>query len=252
MLKKTAKLITVVAIMLLLASSLLYSKSKKNDEKRFQLGAGVNISTANLFGLIHSIKMTTNKDYTSLGLSQQASDELPDNIKQTIMIANIFASMEYAIQLRMLAHAVMIEADLIFLPVDNAASGRFDMLLTVNLGLRAPFWLMPYITAGANFTFSWYPGRVVDIENWRSTYGRNIAENFAWSPGINLKIGLDLKFKQFSAGVYYQYMVKDFNEFSKKFKRVFMDMTNSDSSSAFGMLFGSQSRFGVSVCWYLF
>jgi len=246
------KKIVVLIMLLFLMTGIVNAKSKKSDEKRFQFGIGILMSTSNLFGLIHSAKMAYEGDMSSTGITKTVADQLPMNVRQTVLVANIFASMEYAMQVRILVNIFMSEADIIFLPMDSAANGRFDVMMTVNAGVRLPFWIMPYAMAGVNFTFSWYPGRVVDFENWRTTYGANIFENFAWSPGMNIKLGLDVKFRNFSVGAYYVYMIKDFNEFGGKVKQVAEDMANGDFNTAGGMIFGSQSRFGASVCWYLF
>ncbi|HNZ26915.1 MAG TPA: hypothetical protein PLG34_04575 [Spirochaetota bacterium] len=245
------KAVALLAVFLLSTATLSFGKSSKTDESRPQVGLGINMSTANIFGFVQSISMIANKDYSSLGLSPEVADEVPENVKQTLAVANIFAAMEYSIQLRFLASVFMLETDLTILPMDNASSGRIDMLVGLNLGLRAPFWLMPYITVGANFTFSWYPDKIAKVETWRSLYGVKSAGNFAWSPGINAKIGLDIKFRRFSAGLYYTYVIKDFNEFTTRFRAVFMDISNGNTANAVGLLIGSQSRFGISVCWYL-
>ncbi len=245
------KAVMLLTVFLLSATTMSFGKSSKTDESRPQVGLGINMSTANLFGFIQSIQMISNKDYSSLGLTPAVADEVPENVKQALMIANIFATMEYSIQLRFLASIFMLETDLVLLPMDNASNGRIDMLVGLNVGLRAPFWLMPYITAGANFTFSWYPDKIANIETWRSLYGVQSAGTFAWSPGINVKIGLDVKFRGFSAGLYYTYAIKDFNEFTTRFQTVFMDIADGNTANAVGLLIGSQSRFGISVCWYL-
>jgi len=249
---KMVKKIVILILIIFLFSDVMNAKSKKNDEKRFQIGLGILMSTSNLFGLIHSAKMAYEGDMSSVGIDKATSDKIPLNVRQTVLVANIFANMEYAFQFRILANIFIGESDIVLLPMDSSSNGRFDMFITLNGGVRFPFWIMPYIMAGANFTFSWYPGRVVDFENWRTTYGSNIAENFAWSPGMNIKIGLDIKFRLFSAGVYYVYMIKDFNEFGGKVSQVANDLANGDYTTAGAMIFGSQSRFGVSVCWYLF
>lgn len=250
--KKGLKIVVVIIMTLLLSINVINAKSKKNDEKRFQIGVGILISTSNLFGLIHSAKMAYEGDMSSVGINKTIFDQIPLNIRQTVLVANIFANMEYSFQFRILSSIFIGESDIILLPMDNSSNGRFDMIITLNGGVRFPFWIMPYVMAGANFTFSWYPGRVVDFENWRTTYGSNIAENFAWSPGMNIKVGLDIKFRLFSAGLYYVYMIKDFNEFGGKVSQIANDLTNGDYSTAGAMIFGSQSRFGVSICWYLF
>lgn len=250
--KQIIKRIMIIILAVFLVTGTIDAKSKKKDEKRFQIGFGILMSTSNLFSLIHSAKMAYEDDMSSVGIDKQTSEKISLNVRQTVLVANIFANMEYAFQFRILANIFIGESNIILLSIDSSSNGRFDTVITLNGGIRLPMWIMPYIMAGANFTFSWYPGRVVDFENWRTTYGSNIAEKFAWSPGMNIKIGLDIKFRLFSAGVYYVYMIKDFNEFGGKVAQVANDMTNGDFNTAGAMIFSSQSRFGVSVCWYLF
>ncbi len=255
-----ARVISLVLV-LILSTVVVYAKSSKT-ENRFQIGIGISVSTNNLLGLIESVKMyeafeSKKSDYSFIGISADDQTKLKamdPKIQRAVMIANLFGAMEYGIQLRMLYKALMLESNLMFLPFDGTYNGRFDMMLTVNAGLRAPFWIMPYFLAGVNFTFSFYPGKLSTSENWKKKWGAT--DSFVWRPGVNLRLGLDIKFKGLSIGAYYQYTVKDFEEFSSLYSSIEKSVKESNAqyvqAQAFGMLLGAQSRFGASICLYLF
>ena len=228
---------------------------QKGDEKRFQLGFGGVVSTSNILGLIESAKMfksiKSGNDYDYPGISpeeQQALKDLDGAMQRAILVANILGAMEYGLQFRILWHVLMVEADLFVLPFDGSYNGRVDLLFTAMAGVRAPFWIMPYLLCGANFTFSFYPKEFATVENWKGDWAAT--ENFCFRPGLNVRVGLDIKFKSFSIGGYYQYCIKDFQEFSNWFED--LKASNVTPAAAAGMIFGSQSRFGVALCWYIF
>jgi hypothetical protein len=245
--------ILVISIVFVLAISVLtFAKTKKSDESRFQLGFGVMVSTSNLYGLIQNVQMSNNQ-YAGLTSEQVAAlESLPETTKRSIYIANILGGMEYAVSMRLLWSALMIESDLVLLPFDNSTNGRLDFLVNANIGVRAPFWIMPYITAGPTFTFSWYPSNVKDVtvESWKSAWGS--VGNFVWRPGLNARAGLDFKFRHFSIGAYYQYTIKDFQEFANMADYLVSNTTIKELPQAVGMVFASQSRFGLQLVWYLF
>ncbi len=230
----------------------------KWDENKFQFGIGATVSTGHLLGVIETGKMIdaenkTGTDYSFPGMTKEQADAyngLSKNMKTAIWVSNIFASMEYAIQARVLWNVLLVHADLGFLPMDSSYNGRFDMVLGVNAGVRAPFFIMPYVTAGVNFTFSFYPDKVVNIstENWKLNAKYGVAENFVFRPGINFVAGLDLKLGKFSIGGFYKYIIKDFDEFNYMYQQFKNDATRFDS--AVGLIFSSQSKFGVAVSFY--
>jgi hypothetical protein len=253
------KRIFVLAMVFVLAVSVLgFAKTKQSDESRFQLGFGFMISTSNLYGLIQNVKM--GYDIENSGLTQeeiaafQALSNANPNWARSIYIANIFGGMEYAINMRILWSALMFESDISLLPFDSSANGRLDFLVNANIGIRAPFWIMPYLTVGPTFTFSWYPSyanvKDVSIESWKSAWGS--VGNFVWRPGLNVRAGLDFKFRHFSIGAYYQYTIKDFEEFANMSSYIAGNTLVKDLPSAVGMVLASQSRFGAQVVWYLF
>lgn len=253
--KRIQKILGVIIILVLVLSVSIHAKSQKRDEKRFQLGFGAIVSTGNLLGIIESVKMSqaiqSGNDYDYPGISKEESEALNNldgAMQRAILVANILGSMEYGFQFRLLWNILMVEADLFVLPFDGSYNGRVDMLLQVMAGVRAPFWIMPYIIGGANFTFSFYPGQFTTLENWKGRWAAT--DNFAFRPGFNLRTGLDFKFKGFSIGAYYQYTVKDVQEYTLWYDAIVN--AGIAPNKAVGMIFGAQSRFGVSLCWYIF
>ncbi len=241
----------VISMLLLFSAGLSFAKTKM-DEGRFQLGFGVLVSTNDLLGMIENVRMMQGMSSGTAFQSSHMTDEqiqtfiqLDPSWQRAIVIANILGNMEYGLQLRLLYKALILETDLMFLPYEST-TGKLNFTWNLNAGLRAPFFIMPYLTGGVNFTFSVYPEAVSDVENWKSSWGS--LGKFSWRPGINFKAGLDLKFKRFSVGAYYQYMIEDFQEFSYMYERLLA----SDAAYAGAALFGSQSRFGASICWYIF
>jgi hypothetical protein len=243
---------------MLLFSSASFAASQKDSGKselRFQFGVGMMISTSNMAGLIESVKMAqkiaANKPYTFPGVTTAqatALNNLNGAMQRALLVANILGSMEYGIQARILWHIMMLESDLVLLPFGGSYNGRVDLLLTVMGGIRCPWWIMPYLLAGVNFTFSFYPAEFTKIENWKGKWAAT--DNFAFRPGMSVRAGLDFKFSGFSIGAYYQYSIKDFDEFGKWV--VSMKDSGISASEAAGIVFGEQSRFGAALCWYFF
>lgn len=249
---KLKKIFIVTFMLITLLST--YGKTKKIDEKRFQLGLGVAVSTSNLLGLIETVRMSQaieNKtDYDYPGMSEdeiEAFNDMSDAMRQAIMVANILAGMEYAVRAKLMVHMFIAHADLIFLPFDGSYNGRFDFLLGINAGIRAPFWIQPYFTTGVNFNFSFYPDKVTDVENWKNNAGYGVVDNFVFRPGINFVAGLDIKFRKWSIGAYYKYTIKDFAEFTDWYDA----LVELNGDQAAGMVFGAQSRFGVAFSLYI-
>jgi hypothetical protein len=236
------------------------AKTKNTDESRFQIGFGTVISTSNLLGMIENIRLYkameegTPYDYPGLSDKEKAAiNDLAKNMGRAILIANILGGFEYGIHTRIVWSALMVEGDLFVLPFDSSYNGRVDLMLTTNIGIRAPFFIMPYITAGVNFTFSWYPDQVSNIDSWKNW---GVFNNFVFRPGMNVRTGLDLKFKHFSLGAYYQYTIKDFDEFTGWWQQLTDNLYNEGiekaGEQAAGLIFAAQSRFGISATWYLF
>lgn len=253
--------IIIIGLIFLLAFSANAKTKKKYELKKLQFGFGGTIATGNLLGLIENVRMMSSlsagDEYSYPGMSDEQSAALEDmavSMRRAIMVANILGSMEYGLQFRILKHAFIFHSDLIFLPFEGSYNGKIDLLLSVNAGIRAPFFIMPYITAGLNFSFSFYPDKVVYVDTWKKDAGYGVVENFVWRPGMNTIVGLDIKFKKFSFGVYYKYTIKDFNEFGHWFGALVNDLEESTSAArerAAGMVFGSQSRFGITFTRYL-
>lgn len=245
--------ILLIAIFLIIFSSLIYSKSK-NDEMKFKFGIGGYISTSNLLGLIEDIKMyeaiKNDTDYEYPGLTdeqKEAFNNLSEGMRRAILVANILGGMEYGLHARILWKALISELDLVLLPFDGSYNGRLDFCIIPMIGIRAPFFIMPYIMLGPTFTFSFYPEEFAKFEEWKSNYAAT--SNFAFRPGINTRLGVDLKLGNFAIGGYYQHTVKDFQEFTSWYWHL---AASFGSAEAVGRILASQSRFGVVITFYIF
>lgn len=248
------KIKTVFLVLLLTGVLLmpLFSKSESNDEMNFQIGVGGLISTSNLLGLIESVKlynaMVNNETYNYPGLTpaqQAALKSINGSMARAIMIANILGAMEYGVSARFLWNILISEVDLDLLPLDGSYNGRLDLMLSPMIGIRSPWFIQLYAMVGVPFTFSFYPNNIT-IESWKIRWAAT--DHFAFNIGIIARLGLDLKFKSFSIGGYYQYTVKDFQEFIGWYN-AFRDIGVSPGEAA-GKIFAAQSRFGVALSYY--
>lgn len=246
----------IIFTILCLSISGIFAKTNngRNREQRIQFGFGGTIATGNFLSFIETCRMIYHAengvDYSFPGTSKQEFqhyNELSKNMQRAIWTANLFGSLEYNFQTRLLWNFFMAHADLGFIPMESSYNGRFDFALSVNAGIRAPFFIQPYLTAGVNFTFSFYPDKVANIENWKTKSGYGIIDNFAFRPGVNFVGGLDIKFSRFSIGVFYKYTISDFAEFSHWYE----ELTSKGAENAAGMIFGSQSRVGIAAIFYL-
>lgn len=266
------KIIILIPVLLLIHISMLQAVPRKNFEKRFQIGIGMNMATANLYNLISGFETMNALDsagdgagYDDLSPEQQTyiSREEFESLKnlsaayqRAMIVSNMFAGMEYGIQIRSLWNIFMSEADIALLPMNGAYNGRLDFSISLNTGVRIPFFIMPYIMGGFNMGFQFYPDNVRKIEPWKSSLGT--VGNFAFRPGFNVKAGLEIKFKKFSIGGFYQYVVKDIEEYSAWRETLQESLEQAGetgdgaSAKAAGLMFSAQSKFGLSVCWYLF
>jgi hypothetical protein len=222
------------------------------DTQKFHLGFGITGTTGNLLGLIENAKlydaMMNNKDYNYPGLTAEQKDavkKLNKGMIGALIAANVFASLEYGIRTRLMYHALISDIDFIFLPCDGSYNGRFDFEFVPTIGVRAPWFIMPYITLGPTFTFSFYPDKVSNIENWKTKAGYGVFDKFAFRPGLNLRLGVDVNFRKIMIGVFYQYEIKDFAEFTDFYNSI-IDSGFTQAEAA-GKVFGYQSRFGVSI-----
>ena len=251
---KKSKFLFII-VLLILVQFTTFSITKKFNEQKLQFGFGIMASSCNLLNLIENAKLyesvKNDTDYYFPGIDdeeQEALQELDGGMKRAILVANILGGLEYGAQFRILYNIVMFETDLIFLPFDGSYNGRLDLLLTPMVGIRAPFFIMPYLIAGLALTFSFYPSEFTCIEEWKGDWAAT--SNFAFRPGINTRIGLDLKIEGFSIGAYYQWTVKDFQEFSSWHWHIMN--AGYSSIEAAGRILAAQSRFGISICLYPF
>jgi len=249
---------TLVALFLMIFSmAFVWGEETKEsifswDTHKFHLGFGVTATTGNLLGLIENARLYdalyNNKPYDYPGLTTEQKDavmKLNKGMVRTLIVANMLASMEYGLRTRIMFHAFMSDIDLIFLPNDGTFNGRFDFELVPTVGVRLPWFIMPYLTAGPTFTFSFYPDKVANVENWKTKAGYGIYENFAFRVGLNIRTGIDLNFRRVMVGVFYQYEVKDFAEFTDFYNTILNG--GFTPAEAAGKVFGYQSRFGVSL-----
>jgi hypothetical protein len=251
------KKISIVIMLFILSLSFTWSETSKDsifswDTKQFHFGFGATITTGNLLGLIESAKLYdtlyNNKAYDYPGLTPQqqaAVSNLNKGMTSALIAANILATMQYGIRTRLMYHVFISDIDLIFLPCDGTYNGRFDFQLVPTIGIRMPWFIMPYITAGPSFTFSFYPDKVVDIENWKTKAGYGVVDKFVFRPGLNIRVGADLNFRRVTIGAFYQYEIKDFAEFTDYYNSIVQN--GFSSTEAAGKIFGYQSRFGVSL-----
>lgn len=231
----------------------LFGKNKP-DEMNFQLGIGGLISTSNLLGLIESVKlynaMVNDQDYEYPGVTEEQQEALKNingSMARAIMVANILGAMEYGLSARILWNVLIAEVDLFFLPFDGSYNGRLDFMAVPLIGVRSPWFIQLYAMAGVPFVFSFYPDKLTQIENWRTRWAAT--DNFAFRIGLMIRLGLDLKFKTFSIGGYYQYTIKDFEEFTA-WHNAFRDIGVTPADAA-GKIFAAQSRFGIAISFYL-
>jgi hypothetical protein len=252
---KGVKIFTITIIFMVLLTISISAKTQKDDELRFQFGLGWNISTGNLLGIIESVQlydaMTKGEDYNYPGLDeeeQEALQNLNGNMQRALLVANILGSLEYSLNARFLWNILISEVDITLLPFEGTYSGKLDLMVVPMVGVRAPWFIQPYVMAGVMFTFSFYPNEFTKIESWKGDWAAT--DNFCWRPGVNLRLGLDFKFKGFSVGAYAQYTVKDFQEFTSWWGTlVAAGMT---SAEATGRIIASQCRIGIVMDYYLF
>lgn len=166
------RLYFIILILLFTVMSLnpqLKETKQKHYEGRLQLGFGTTFSTNHILGVIESFQAMADErngkgEYKYPGLTDEeleAYKKLPQDMKTAVSVYSVFAALEYAVQARILWNAFITHADLSFIPMESGFNGgRFDMLLNVNAGVRLPFFIMPYITGGVNFTFSFYPEKL--------------------------------------------------------------------------------------------
>jgi hypothetical protein len=243
----------ITLVVLFCVSSLTFSKTTQSDEMKFQFGLGAFVSTSNILGLIEDVKMAQaikdndGTEYNFPGMTdsqREALGALNSGMQRAILIANILGGMQYGIHMRILWNVLIGEADLTLLPFEGSYNGRLDFSLTPMVGIRAPFFIMPYIMLGPSFTFSFYPANVADLESWRTNA---VFKNFAFAPGLNTRVGLDLKLGKFAIGGYYQYSIVDFQEFGGWFWQLTQNFSASDAAAR---IFSSQSRFGGIITFY--
>jgi hypothetical protein len=254
---KVFKKLIVLSCLMFISLSIGWGETTKEsifswDTKKVHLGFGITATTGNLLGLIENARLYNalynNQEYNYPGLTESektAVKNLNKGMLNTLIAANILATMEYGLRTRIMFHAFISDIDLVFLPCDGTFNGRFDFQIVPTFGIRAPWFIMPYLTAGPSFTFSFYPGKVADIENWKTKTGYGVADNFVFRPGLNIKTGIDINFRRFTIGAFYQYEIKDFAEFTDYYNAIIAN--GFTSSEAATKIFGYQSRFGVSI-----
>ncbi len=255
---KVAKKVFLVTLIMAMSLS-LFAKTEDNNwlqkELGFNIGFGVFANTSNLLGLIESARMAYALDqgqtyeFPGLDAEQQAAfNDMSLLMGRAMIVANIFSSLEYGFKTRITANMFIADFDVVVLPFDGNYNGRVDLMMTALAGIRAPFFIMPYFMMGVNFMFSFYPEEYTKLETWKGDWAAY--SNFVFRPGMVTRAGVDFKMGQFAIGAYYQWTVKDFEEFVGFFETLKTAYENDPSSAGMALL-GYQSRIGVSLTWYL-
>lgn len=248
--KKKFVLIFLIAVCIIMPS---YIYGKSLFDLSFQVGIGGFINSPNFLCFAENVRMAraihNNEPYSNIGMSDMQTMEfnsIQRSMRNAILVANVFGAMEYGIKFRLLYHVLMAEGDFSLLVFDGSFNSRTDLVLSADAGIRFPHRIMPYFIFGPNMTFSFYPEHFKNMEDWKSSQGAY--NQFMFRVGIHAKIGLDFKFKRFSFGFYYQYMIKDFDEFAGfcYAQRYIKDYTCAALS-----VFAYQSRVGASFVVYL-
>ena len=271
--KKTSILIIVFIFLTLMSIS---AKSRKNDEKRFQMGFGFTASSASVFNFVQSMNMALNTEYgyegllTKDGFKDGKPKYLTGAAKQALITSNMLAAMQIGFQMRFLAHVFFSELDIIAEPMTSVSQGHCDFTAMFDIGIRCPKWIMPYFAVGINGTFAIYPDNInnVDIRKgdsdqyvcWRNPDAQvryaDLEKNLMITLGAHAKVGLDVKFKRFSVGVYCLYLVKDvINDWTEALPNYYKTLSiANDNPDTYGTLYfvASQFRVGASICWYAF
>ena len=256
---KSKKTIILISLFILLTVINISAKSRKNDEKRFQLGFGFTASSASVFNFVQSMNMALDKTKGYKGITGDGTDaNLTTAAKQSLITGNILGAMQIGFQMRMLAHVFFSELDIIAEPMTNISSGHCDLIGMFDVGIRCPKWIMPYIAVGVNGTFGLYPYNIETVEGWRDLTNKNryVNDCLKISFGAHAKVGLDVKFKRFSVGFYCLYLVKDvLNEWTEDLPNYYKELEFiTDNKDTYGTLcfVASQFRLGASICWYAF
>ncbi|OHD11721.1 MAG: hypothetical protein A2Y34_15320 [Spirochaetes bacterium GWC1_27_15] len=247
-----------IMFLILVLGFFAFGKTTKANELRFQLGFGGFISTSNLLGLIENAKMIDaiqkQQDQKLIGLTDSQNKDFSNisrAMQTSMIVANIIGGMEYGLKMRILWHILISDIDFALLPFDGSYNGRLDMLLNFNAGIRAPFFLMPFVMIGFTSVFSFYaPEDYTNPDSWKDR-AWGAYKNFIFRPGLNITAGFGLKFKGFSVEGYYKFTIKDFEEF-RGFYNQLVDTLQRSPADAVGGILAYQSRFGVSLVWYLF
>ena len=86
-----------------------------------------------------------------------------EDYENRISKVNVFKSLQYGLQFRLLYKIFMGESDLLFLPT-NGINGGMNITFTPMIGIRAPFIVMPYLVAGPAFTYGF------NIDKFKDSY----------------------------------------------------------------------------------
>ncbi|MBN2546336.1 MAG: hypothetical protein JXB50_11100 [Spirochaetes bacterium] len=249
---KTIIKIIIIIIIIISYESLMFSKNKKkDDENRLQIGFGL-ISYSNVMMVLKSIKkfeaINSNTDYNYPTTTKEQNEAFNsmDAVQQRYILAlHVISSINYGLQWRILYKLFLFESYFAIKPY-QLYEKNISLIFNIQAGLRIPFFIMPYFIVGINFTSVIYPESGLRLEN----EGINIlkTDNFVLKPGITAKIGLDLKLKRLSTGIFYQYIVSDLNEFNTLYSS-YLNAQNTGSMTVLKII-GLQSHIGLSICWY--
>ena len=251
----------ILLSLLMIFPYFLFSDKKIKDERRLQLGFGFIIGTHSISGMTETQRINDSIQndcpYYYLGAIGKEREKLKDlnkNQKDGLMVAHILGGYEYGFQFRTLWRIMITEHSLSVFIFDVTRNGRTDLMFRSMIGIRAPYFIMPYFLVGYMLTYSFYPREFSIIESFRKKWAAT--DYFAFRPGLNIKLGVEVKIQKymklpkFSAGGYFEYNIKDFDEFYYMYNR-YLQLGLSESS-AVGKVLGSNAHFGFSVCFYIF
>lgn len=227
------------------------NKKAKKDEKRFQFGIGMHINSLNFTGMeearniLNSIK--NDDDYTYPGISEDTKNSIQNIdtwMQEDILAGYIMRNQEYGINLRVLWRSLIFETDFTLLPMDYTNSERSNIMIAPMIGLRYPYFIMPYFLVGPNLNIGF---ETDNSGTWKDKIDQ-VKNSLIVRPGLIFKTGVDLKADYFSIGLYYQYRMKDLSELNYWYS-VFQEGEISNTE-AFWNVVGSQSRLGLTFSVY--
>jgi hypothetical protein len=240
----------ICVLYFVLTVALIYGIEFDKDDLNFHFQIGAYLNTCNFMNVMEDIRMgraiISNSEYINVGMTKDQAKEyvdMPKSIKTGVMIANIVGSFEFGFKYRVKWNVLLFDSDVSILFYDGSYNSRLDFEFSNDIGIRMPYWIMPYASCGPNYTLSFYQNYFDLVEDWRTHY--LAYQNVMYRIGFHARLGVDFNLKKFSIGLYYQYTIKDFDEFGGFcFAQIYVK--NNFACAAIG-IFAYQSRLGVSL-----